>query len=229
MSSGCIAAMELVSAGAISKWRELLGPTDSNAARQQAPGSIRAHFGTDKTYNAAHGSDAPDTAAQELAFFFGPDRSAVGRCVRGTGTTCGVIKPHAVKDGVLGLILDIIQERFTVTALQMFTLDKATAAEFLEVYKGVVAPGEFTGMVDELTSGPCVAFELAHDDGADPVEGFRELCGPLDPEIGRVLSPESLRAQFGVSRVKNAVHCTDLPEDGELEVNYFFNILQKYI
>lgn len=48
----------------------------------QAPDSIRAQFGTNKTYNACHGSDAPDTAAQELAFFFSkaPGSSAVGRC-----------------------------------------------------------------------------------------------------------------------------------------------------
>jgi nucleoside-diphosphate kinase len=32
---------------------------------------------------------------------------------------------------------------------------------------------------------------------------------------------------FGKSKAKNGVHCTDLPEDGTLEVEYFFNILQK--
>lgn len=40
-----------------------------------------------------------------------------------------------------------------VTALQMFSLDAVNASEFLEVYKGVVPPGEFSGMLDELTSG----------------------------------------------------------------------------
>ncbi|KAA3679065.1 uncharacterized protein DEA37_0004354, partial [Paragonimus westermani] len=36
-------------------------------------------------------------------------------------------------------------------------------------------------------------------------------------EIARFLRPETLRAKFGVSKVRNAVHCTDLPDDGELE------------
>eukprot|EP00775_Hariotina_reticulata_P006258 gene6258-6496_t len=133
-----------------------------------------------------------------------------------------------VKDGLTGLVLDCIQDVFQVTGLQMFNLDKAAAAEFLEVYKGVVAPGEFSGMVDELVAGPCFAVEVADKDGGgDPVEPFRQLCGPLDPELGRVLRPQSLRARFGISRVKNAVHCTDLPEDGHLETNYFFNILAQ--
>jgi len=38
----------------------------------------------------------------------------------------------------------------------------------------------------------------------------------------------SNRARFGSDRVKNAVHCTDLPEDGVLEVKYFFESLQKH-
>jgi nucleoside-diphosphate kinase len=43
------------------------------------------------------------------------------------------------------------------------------------------------------------------------------------------LKPETLRAKFGESRVKNAVHCTDLPEDGSLECQYFFDIMQAQV
>jgi nucleoside-diphosphate kinase len=59
------------------------------------------------------------------------------------------------------------------------------------------------------------------------IEAFREVVGPLDPEIARVLRPDSLRAKFGFDKVRNAVHCTDLPEDGALETHYFFKILQE--
>lgn len=55
------------------------------------------------------------------------------------------------------------------------------------------------------------------------VKSFRELCGPHDPEIARNLRPNTIRARFGVDRVKNAVHCTDLPEDGILEVILVIN------
>ena len=69
--------MELVVANAIKKWRQLIGPTDSAQARVEAPDSLRAHFGRDKTHNACHGSDAPETAQEELQFFFGPGQQQV--------------------------------------------------------------------------------------------------------------------------------------------------------
>ena len=59
------------------------------------------------------------------------------------------------------------------------------------------------------------------------VPSLRELCGPHDPELARTVRPKSLRAVFGQDKAKNGVHCTDLVEDGILEVEYFFNILQK--
>lgn len=59
------------------------------------------------------------------------------------------------------------------------------------------------------------------------MEAVRAVVGPMDPEIGRVLRPTSLRAQFGSSRILNAVHCTDLEGDGPLEVGYFFDLLVK--
>jgi nucleoside-diphosphate kinase len=49
----------------------------------------------------------------------------------------------------------------------------------------------------------------------------------MDPELGRVLRPKSLRAQFGINKVRNGLHCTDLVEDGPLESQYFFTILQQ--
>jgi len=47
----------------------------------------------------------------------------------------------------------VCMQAYVITALQMFSLDAVNALEFLEVYKGVVPPGEFGSMLDELTSG----------------------------------------------------------------------------
>ena len=60
------------------------------------------------------------------------------------------------------------------------------------------------------------------------VKSFRELCGPMDPEIAKNLRPNTIRARFGTDRIRNAIHCTDLPEDGVLESEYFFSIQQQW-
>lgn len=59
------------------------------------------------------------------------------------------------------------------------------------------------------------------------MQRFREIAGPWDIDMARELKPSTIRARFGVDRVQNAVHCTDLPEDGALESQYFFDILAR--
>ena len=67
MSSGPVFVGVLEGDGAIARWRELMGPTDSTTAPK---GTVRGEYGTDIEKNAVHGSDAPETARAEIAFFF---------------------------------------------------------------------------------------------------------------------------------------------------------------
>ncbi len=67
MTSGPVVIAVLQGDSAISKWRQLMGATDPKKADA---GTIRKDFGIDVEQNATHGSDAPETAAQEIAFFF---------------------------------------------------------------------------------------------------------------------------------------------------------------
>jgi nucleoside-diphosphate kinase len=67
MSSGKIVAIVLEAEGAIARWRETMGATDPAKA---APGTLRRDFGTSIQNNCTHGSDAPETAAFEIAYFF---------------------------------------------------------------------------------------------------------------------------------------------------------------
>jgi nucleoside-diphosphate kinase len=67
MSSGPCVVLALEAPGAIMKWRELMGATDPAKA---ADGTLRKEFGASIEHNATHGSDAPDTAAFELGYFF---------------------------------------------------------------------------------------------------------------------------------------------------------------
>ena len=67
MSSGPVFVGVAEGEGAIGRWRELMGPTDSKKAPK---GTVRGEFGTDVERNAVHGSDAAATARAEIAFFF---------------------------------------------------------------------------------------------------------------------------------------------------------------
>ena len=67
MSSGPCILMVLEAPDAIRKWRALMGATDP--AKADA-GTLRKDFGSSIEYNATHGSDAPETAAFELGYFF---------------------------------------------------------------------------------------------------------------------------------------------------------------
>lgn len=67
MTSGPVIVAVLEGEGAIKRWRDLMGATDPAKA---AAGTIRKDFGQNVEQNATHGSDAPETAAGEIAFFF---------------------------------------------------------------------------------------------------------------------------------------------------------------
>jgi nucleoside-diphosphate kinase len=67
MSEGPVTALVLEGEQAIQRWRDLMGPTDATKAPKH---TLRGTFGTSIERNATHGSDAPDTAAYEIGFFF---------------------------------------------------------------------------------------------------------------------------------------------------------------
>jgi len=67
MSSGPAVVMVLQGENAISRWRTLMGATNFKEA---AEGTIRKEFATDIEKNVVHGSDAPETAAFEIGYFF---------------------------------------------------------------------------------------------------------------------------------------------------------------
>ena len=67
MSTGKAVVMVLEAESAIAKWRETMGATDPAKA---APGTIRRELGEGIQYNCTHGSDAPETAAFEIGYFF---------------------------------------------------------------------------------------------------------------------------------------------------------------
>lgn len=75
MTSGPIVVMVLEGEGAIERWRELMGATDPARA---AENTLRRLFATSVEKNVVHGSDSPETARAEIAFFFAKEEMLPG-------------------------------------------------------------------------------------------------------------------------------------------------------
>eukprot|EP01052_Picozoa_sp_SAG31_P026139 SAG31_NODE_2347_length_5900_cov_11.937425_2_plen_301_part_00 len=190
--------IEVVGSDAVARWTDIAEKGGLSAGSANA-----AEASTDA--NAIFGSAFPCFAACESC-------------------SLAVILPHAIVEGKAGAIIEEIGQAAQINCVQMFTLGSANAAEFYEVYKGVVP--EYAKKVVELTAGPCIAIEVIGD---NVVPVLRDVAGPHDPDIGRVIRPNTLRARYGTDKVQNACHVTDLPEDGQLEVEYFFNLLARNV
>lgn len=220
-SDYCV-GLELVGENPVTAWRDLIGPTSLEKAQSEAPYSIRAQFAEDGTKNAVHGSDSDESAARELEFVFGKG-SKLRSVPQLTNCACLLIKPHCITEKNAGKVIDIVLAcGFEISAMEIFYLDKTYAEEFFEVYNGVLP--EYSALIDHVTSGPVIVLEVRQE---DVIPQLRALVGPHDPQIGQQIRQKTLRAMFGYDRVKNAVHCTDLPEDGVLESQYFFDLFQN--
>ena len=240
------AAFEIVGPSATAAWNDVVEGLSSSLPSSAASGLIGAaseteserclgaFFGGGYQGRASRPPQFGHTAAAGFAGSAGGGSSphssrAVTACMDPYVTTV-VVLPHIVKRGAAGHVLQHLQaalaseqkEPLAITAMQMFDLELITAEEFLEVYQHV-AP-EYGEMTAELSSGLCLAIEVR---GADAVARIRHICGPRDVDIAKQIRPESIRAKHGASTVQNAVHCTDLDEDGATESEYFFNVLQK--
>ncbi|XP_020813102.1 nucleoside diphosphate kinase 7 [Drosophila serrata] len=170
-------------------------------------------------------SDSDNDVVMDLQFFFDASHSIIKEC-QFQNTTLAIIKPHSIKDGLLGhIVSEILANGFRVTAMRMILMARINCEEFYEVYRGVLP--EYIPMVAQLASGVCMCMEIASvDSDKQSHKEFRNFCGPMDPEIAKLLRPHTLRAKFGKSKVQNAIHCTDLPDDCNLELQYMFKIVE---
>lgn len=227
IKSGPVIGMELIGEDTIAKWRELIGPTNVATAKSSSPNSIRALYGTEGVRNAVHGSDAVESAKREIEIFFGEKDTQPAFLTE--NISCVVIKPHVIKDKKVGEVLEVLLDKaknhnLKLAAFEMFNLEKLAAEEFLEVYKGVLA--EYGALVEELASGSCIAIALQGDNLT--VQAVRKIIGPHDPQIAKSIRSNTLRSVYGKDKVRNGLHCTDLEEDGQIECEFFFSIMQAY-
>lgn len=188
---------------------EIYGTTKTLALRVQGPSSVLKQL-CGPGIHASAGS-----RLRHLLF----ERPLATQPAKFGSCTCCVIKPHVLAEKNAGAVIAHIEDAgFPISALQLFHLKRDQANEFLEVYDGVLS--DYDKHVNALTLGPCIALELQTD-----VLKFRDASGPWDVDFAKELRPTTIRAIYGKDNIRNAVHCTDLPEDGDSESKYFFLIL----
>ena len=101
-----------------------------------------------------------------------------------------LLRPRMLREKHVGELVDeILSAGFEISALKLLHLKTGDADEFFRVYKGVYR--QYQEVLKYMTSAPCIAMEIRGDDA---VRNFRELCGPHDVQVARVLRPKSLRA-----------------------------------
>ncbi|XP_050462271.1 nucleoside diphosphate kinase 7 isoform X1 [Cataglyphis hispanica] len=230
LTSGPVVGLELLGENGIARWQELTSGIENCKRSYSTTMSSLRTYEKNEIYNSIYASKNIEIATQELQYFF-PNSKSKNKGLKNTAIfqncTCCIIKPHAVQAKLVGAIIDDIQKAgYIITAVQQFYVNLINSEEFLEIYKGVLS--EYTAMVAELQSGPCIVIEVSRkNEDSNIVADFRNFCGPMEPDIARQIKPNSLRAKYGKTKVQNGVHCSDLPEDGVLEIEYFFKILES--
>jgi len=214
MISGPIYALKLGASNAILKWRTLMGPTNFEVAKQEAPQSIRALYASSMTKNASHGSDSVESAKRELEFYFATKQN-VPRSTK--EFTLAMIKPDAVSAGKADEIVNRIKyEGFVVVEQEELKLDKERAEAFYAEHKG---KGFFGELVEFMTSGSIVALKLERENA---IKTWRTVMGPTNFEVAKQEAPDSVRALYATNMTKNASHGSDSAESAKRELDFFF-------
>ncbi|EAI8658239.1 nucleoside-diphosphate kinase [Campylobacter coli] len=128
--------------------------------------------------------------------------------------TLSIIKPDAVKKGVIGKILDRFESNgLRIAAMKKVQLSKEQAEAFYAVHK---ERPFFKDLVEFMISGPVVVSVL---EGEGAVLKNRDLMGATNPKEAQ---PGTIRADFSESIDANAVHGSDSLENAKIEIEFFF-------
>jgi nucleoside-diphosphate kinase len=132
-----------------------------------------------------------------------------------TNRTFTMIKPDAVENGHIGVILEKISASgFRIVAMKLTQMTKADAQTFYGIHKERPFFGE---LVEYMTRGPIVAAILEKDNA---VEDFRTLIGATNPVDA---AEGTIRKMFATSLSENAVHGSDSDENAAIEGAFHFS------
>ncbi|HEF3808978.1 nucleoside-diphosphate kinase [Campylobacter jejuni] len=128
--------------------------------------------------------------------------------------TLSIIKPDAVKKGIIGKILDRFESNgLRIAAMKKVQLSKEQAENFYAVHK---ERPFFKDLVEFMISGPVVVSVL---EGEGAVLKNRDLMGATNPKEAKT---GTIRADFAESIDANAVHGSDSLENAKIEIEFFF-------
>jgi nucleoside-diphosphate kinase len=125
-----------------------------------------------------------------------------------------IVKPDAVKRGLTGKILTVLEENdLRIIGLKMTKLSDDRAGAFYAVPK---EKEFYKNLVSYMTSGECVPTAI---EGVDAITRVRALCGNTDPSKAE---KGTIRASYGLSVTMNSIHASDSPTTAREEVGFFF-------
>ena len=128
--------------------------------------------------------------------------------------TLTIVKPDAVAAGNTGAILGTLEAAgFRLIALRLVRLTKGGAEGFYAVHR---ERPFFSSLTDFMSSGPAVVAALERENA---IPELRRLMGATNPAEA---APGAIRARFGSSIERNAIHGSDSPESASFEIGYFF-------
>lgn len=134
--------------------------------------------------------------------------------------TLSIIKPDAVKKGVIGKIIDRFEsDGLKIVAIKKLRLSACEAKTFYAVHKDRPF---FGNLVEFMISGPVVAMVL---EGENAVTKNRNLMGATNPKEAE---PGTIRADFADSIDANAVHGSDSLENAKTEIEFFFSKRDRF-
>ena len=129
--------------------------------------------------------------------------------------TLAILKPDCVRKNLQGEVIARIQKAgFKVLGMKQLRLTKETAGAFYAVHEGRPF---YDGLVEFMSGGPCMPIALQKENA---VSDFRTLIGATDPKEA---ADGTIRKLFADNKGENIVHGSDSPENGKIEVAFFFS------
>ena len=125
-----------------------------------------------------------------------------------------MIKPNAIKRGLLGEIISRIEGKgLKIITLKMLRVKREQAERQYSVHKG---KHFYNGLIAYTTSGPVAAMVV---EAEHAVKVTRRLIGPTDPEEA---PPGTIRGDYALEILRNVIHASDSPENARNEYQIYF-------